>query len=186
MGDIPMTDATKADMAKPVGEHKKLHRLRDSYREVEFEGILLGEVSTDNGSSPRWTEMELYKIADGSNRYVLSVVGRSLVYHAHESQCNSGVPVATSEITEDCEPCFKCNPPAPHALELSMTVDLEEDRPQVHVVADPKDLMKKLRSPHGQTISGPGQRLLAISAVYENGRVKDRGIYDAIHVVERL
>lgn len=178
-----MTDVTKA--ASPTG---KLIRLRDSYREVEFVGELLSEVSTDNSSSPRWTEMELYLVTDGPNqgKYVLSVMGRSVVYHQHNGSCNSGVPVSVKEIDEDFEPCIRCNPPAPHALGASVTVDLEEDRPQVHVVADPQELLKKLHNPRANAISGPGQRLLAIAAMNEDGTVKNEGIFNAINRVERL
>jgi hypothetical protein len=179
MTDVNTTKATSDAEAKLI-------RLRDSYREVEFNGVLLSEVSTDNSSSPRWTEMELYKITDGTGRYVLSVMGRSVVYHQHNGQCNSGVPVSIKEIDEEYEPCHRCNPPAPHALAGTVTVDLEEDRPQVHVVSDPQELLKKLHNPRANAISGPGQRLLAIAAFYEDGIVKDEGVHSAINRVERL
>lgn len=180
-----MTDANLTKNAEPKG---KLTCLRDSYREVEFEGILLGEVSTDNNSSPRWTEMELYRITSGDNtgKYVLSVMGRSVVYHVHDGQCNSGVPTAVKKITDEFEPCNRCNPPSIRALTEGVIVDLEEDRPQVHVVADPQELLRKLHNPRANAISGPGQRLLAISAMYEDETVKDEGIYNALNRVERL
>lgn len=178
---------TDANLTKPAAQQPgKLFRLKDSYREVEFEGVLLSEVSTDNSSAPRWTEMELYKISDGSGRYVLSVMGRSVVYHAHNGQCNSGVPVSVKEIDEEFEPCHRCNPPIPQALAGVLTVDLEEDRPQVHVVNDPQELLRKLHNPRANAISGPGQRLLAIAAMNEDGTVKDEGIFSAINRVERL
>lgn len=185
VGDTQMTDV---NLTQDEQQKTKQIRLRDSDREVEFEGVLLSEVSTDNSSSPRWTEMELYKITVGPNagKYVLSVMGRSVVYHVHNGPCNSGVPVSTKEIDEEFEPCFKCNPPAPAALAATLTVDLEEDRPQVHVVADGYELLRKLRNPKANAISGPGQRLLAIAAMHENGSVKDEGIYSAINRVERL
>lgn len=177
------------DVSTPTSaDSSKLIKLRDSYREVEFVGQLLSEVSTDNNSSPRWTEMELYRITDGQNtgKYVLSVMGRSVVYHVHNGACNSGVPVAVKEIDEEYEPCHRCNPPAPHALASLLSVDLEEDRPQVHVVSDPQELLKKLHNPRANAISGPGQRLLAIAAFHEDGRVRDEGIHNAINRVERL
>ncbi len=186
-----MTDANLTKNAEPQGE---LTCLRDSYREVEFVGTLLSEVSTDNNSSPRWTEMELYRITKGDNRgkYVLSVMGRSVVYHTHDGSCNSGVPTAVSKITDEFEPCNRCNPPAWSVLsdtsrpQTVVTVDLEEDRPQVHVVADPQELLRKLHNPRANAISGPGQRLLAIAAMHEDGSIKDADIYNAVNRVERL
>jgi hypothetical protein len=180
-----MTDANLTKTAEPEGE---LRRLRDSYREVEFVGELLSEVSTDNNSSPRWTEMELYRITEGDStgKYVLSVMGRSVVYHVHNGTCNSGVPVGVKEIDEEFEPCHRCNPPRPAELGRVLTVDLEEDRPQVHVVADPQELLRKLHNPKANAISGPGQRLLAIAAMNEDGSTKDEGIFNAINRVERL
>lgn len=179
---------TDVNVTKDPQRETKQIRLRDSYREVEFEGVLLSEVSTDNSSAPRWTEMELYVISSGPNqgKYVLSVMGRSVVYHVHNGQCNSGVPVAVKEIDEEFEPCHRCNPPRSDALAGTVTVDLEEDRPQVHVVADPQELLKKLHNPRANAISGPGQRLLAIAAMHENGEPKDQGIFNAINRVERL
>lgn len=180
----PVTDVSVSAST----ESGKLTKLRDSYRDVEFVGELLSEVSTDNNSSPRWTEMELYKITEGPNagKYVLSVMGRSVVYHQHNGSCNSGVPISVKEIDEDFEPCHRCNPPAPSDLASTLTVDLEEDRPHVHVIANPQELLKKLYNPQANAISGPGQRLLAIAAFHENGSVRDEGIHNAINRVERL
>jgi hypothetical protein len=132
--------------------------------------------------------MELYQITDGPNqgKYVLSVMGRSVVYHVHNGSCNSGVPIAATEIDDEFEPCNRCNPPGAESLAATLTVDLEEDRPQVHVVADPQELLKKLHNPRANAISGPGQRLLAIAAMNEDGTVKNQDIYAAINRVERL
>lgn len=166
----------------------KMFLLRDIDRDVQFTGVMLSEVSTDNSKAPRWTEMALYVITDGQNKgkYVLSVMGRSVVYHVHNGQCNSGVPVAVSEIDEEFEPCHKCNPPTPQELAATVSVDLEEDRPQVHMVDNAHDVLRKLRNPRAGSISGPGQRLLAIAAMKADGTVNDKGIYDAINRVERL
>jgi hypothetical protein len=180
-----MTDANQTKIAEPEGE---LRRLRDSYRDVEFVGKLLSEVSTDNNSSPRWTEMELYLITEGPNagKYVLSVMGRSVVYHQHGGTCNSGVPTGVKDIDEEFEPCHRCNPPAPNMLAATVTVDLEEDRPKIDMVSTPQELLRKLHNPKANAISGPGQRLLAIAAMHEDESVKDEGIYNALNQVERL
>lgn len=163
-------------------------RIRDASRTLEFVGVMLSDVSTETDRNPRWTEMELYKVEDG--RYVLSIVGRSVVFHEHDSQCNSGVPTQVSNLSQDLlddlEPCQRCTPPDPEDLAGTPTIDLEADRHTVHVCADANAVVEKLRNPKTASssgtglISGPGQRLLAIAASL------DDGIKDAVTVVDRI
>lgn len=163
-------------------------RVQDASRTLEFEGTMLSDVSTETDRNPRWTEMELYKVDDG--RYVLSIVGRSVVFHEHDSQCNSGVPTQVSglnpEMLEELEPCQRCSPPEPEDLAGTPTIDLEADRHTVHVCADANAVVEKLRNPKTTSangtglISGPGQRLLAIAASV------DDGIKNAVTVVDRI
>lgn len=57
------------------------YRVRDGQtRIVEFDGELLGEVSSRRGQGPRWTELRLYRTDAG--HYVLEKVGASVVVHA--------------------------------------------------------------------------------------------------------
>jgi hypothetical protein len=58
------------------------HRVRDgATRVIEFDGQLLGEVTSRRGSrGPRWTELRLFKTDAGT--YVLEKVGVSVVVHA--------------------------------------------------------------------------------------------------------
>lgn len=166
----------------------KTFQVQDAARILEFEGQLLSDVSTETDSNPRWTEMELYRTING--QYVLCIIGRSVVYHAHAGRCNSGVPTPVAEMDSDLldelEPCYKCNPPTDEELVTSVTIDLEEDRHAVHVCDTAKEVVAKLRNPKaaaGRTtglISGPGQRLLGIAS-----RV-DQDIKDAATVVDRI
>jgi len=55
------------------------YQVRDGARIVTFEGELLAEVSSERPTSPRWTELKLYKT--DTDKYVLSKIGRSLVLH---------------------------------------------------------------------------------------------------------
>lgn len=148
-------------------------RIRDAARTIEFEGTMLSDVSTETDSNPRWTEMELYLTVDG--RYVLTIIGRSVVYHDSAGRCNSGVPTPVGEIDpelrDELEPCPRCNPPGPDDLAGTVTIDLEEDRHVVHVCATAADVVRKLRNPKSSSssISGPGQRLLAIAARCDDG-----------------
>lgn len=57
------------------------YRVRDGQtRIIEFDGTLLGEVSSRRAQGPRWTELRLYKTDAGV--YVLEKVGASVVIHA--------------------------------------------------------------------------------------------------------
>lgn len=175
-------DETAFQDATPPG----VIRVRDSARILEFSGEMLAEVSTENPTLPRWTEMRLYKVTDGTNRYVLSIIGRSVVYHVTNGICNAGVPVTAEKLPGDAEPCRRCTPPRSDALDDDVQIDLEEDRYTVHVVDGPDAVVSKLRNPRTATetrlgaISGPGQRLLAIAAA------ADPGMYNAVMVVDRL
>lgn len=163
------------------------HRVQDAARYLEFDGVLLSDVSTEQDTVPRWTEMSLYRTVDG--RYVLRVIGRSVVYHVHDGRCNSGIPISVDDIDDDLldelEPCVKCNP-EPLEEFTGLMVSLEEDRHTVHVCATADDVVAKLRNPKATgsrgtgMISGPGQRLLAIAAS------ADEGVRNAVTVVDRI
>lgn len=147
--------------------------VRDAAQIIEFEGSMLSNVSTETSVVPRWTEMELYKTVDG--RYVLCIIGRSVVYHQHDGACNSGVPTTTEELSsdlmEDLEPCGRCNPPDVEELPGVRVIDLEEDRHATHVCDRASDVITKLRDPKSSSgsISGPGQRLLAMASRVDDG-----------------
>lgn len=163
-----------------------LIRVRDSARTLEFWGVEIAEVSTEKSSLPRWTEMRLYRVTDGTGRYVLNIIGRSVVYHRTNDVCNAGIPVTADNLPDDAEPCAKCKPVDLDDLVDDDTVDFEEDRYTVHVVDGPDAVIGKLRNPRTATesrlgaISGPGQRLLAIASA------NDPDMHHAVTTVERL
>ncbi len=55
------------------------HQVRDGPRLIQFNGSMLGSVTSRRGDAPRWTELRLYKTE--SSTYVLEKVGRSIVMH---------------------------------------------------------------------------------------------------------
>lgn len=58
-----------------------IHQVRDgATRVIEFDGRLLGEVSSRRAGAPRWTELRLFRTAAGA--YVLEKIGASVVVHA--------------------------------------------------------------------------------------------------------
>jgi len=54
-------------------------QVRDGARVVTFDGVKLGEISSRRPTSPRWTDMILYRTA--TDKYVLSKIGRTTVLH---------------------------------------------------------------------------------------------------------
>jgi len=157
-----------------------LYRLRDVARTVEFYGTRLAHVSTETSSQPRWTTMELYRTDDG--RYVLSVVGHSVVYHVHDSVCNSGVPTHVSDFPPDVESCARCRPPDIDELNSSALLDLEEDYPTVSVCQTTDDVISRLRARRNGSIgplSRPAMRLLKTAATVDVA-------FDPENVVDRL
>jgi len=159
----------------------EIHRVQDVDRVLEFEGTMITNITTEVPDSPRWLELELYRLTDGTDRYVLHVVGRSVVFHLHDGPCNTGVETPFDQLPEDSEPCFKCKPI--RAVEEIDTVDLESDRHTVHVCDTAADVVSKLRLPRGGasgSFSAPSRRLL------DHAAMSDDGIRAAISPVQRL
>jgi hypothetical protein len=91
------------------GRSQVLFRVRDRDRILEFDGELLGESSSRNGTSLRWVEFRIYKTF--GHEYVLSRVGHSSIYHALECellQRNAIPPIALPAM--DSVPCPACQP----------------------------------------------------------------------------
>lgn len=174
-----------AEKSQGAETHGQVIRVRDSARILEFDGRLLSEVSTETSQNPRWTEMALYKTTDGTGRYVLAIIGRSVIYHVHDGRCNSGVPTKVGDLDdnliEELEPCVRCDAPQPENLAGTVMIDLEEDRHTVHICDNAGQVIAKLRNPKsvGQ-ISGPGQRLIGIAAAM------DADIMTTVTAVDRI
>jgi|SRR5579859_92188 len=145
-------------------------RVRDAAEVLEFRGELIFEVSTENPNVARWTEMQLFRFTDGTDRFLLHIIGRSVVVHANKGSCNSGVPVQASKLPNDVELCSVCKPIDPDEVEDDFLFDMEEDRYTSHICDSAEEVITKLRSPRqvgprvAGSISGPGQRLLAGAA----------------------
>ena len=186
-------------------EHVREIRVRGSLGPRAFYGTSLAEVTTETPLRPRWIEIALYREweveRDGAGQpvvpvvpvrprgYVLHRVGRSLVYHVHDSGCHTGVETGTEHLGADCEPCLECRPPELAVLPEDAVVDLEEDRHAVDVCASPEqvlDLLQDPRAPAGpdasavDRLSAPAQRLLRRAAA------KDQGIAEITEVVQWL
>lgn len=107
------------------------YRVRDQFNTLAFEGRLIGEATTETPESPRWTEIRIYKTRGGN--YVVERVGVSLVYHAPDAPCASGVSKTASQVLgdedlRDLEPCERCTPPSVETSPPTARFKVETDR----------------------------------------------------------
>jgi len=90
------------------------YTIHDNSRQLEFEGTLLASSSSRQPDSERWVEFDLYLTAGGS--YVLTRVGRSLLYHDEECVVVQRNNLEHGEPSPDSRPCTLCKPPFPDDL----------------------------------------------------------------------
>ena len=182
-----------------------MHEVRHGLRPVTFSGEIISESSTRKRLQPeddwavmsgrakdlflRWTEMTLYAVPAGSEEpegiivlpdggYVYHVVGQSLCYHVHRSECEAGVQATAAETPDDALPCWKCRPPQlrewipeddeTETLELivpaDMIVDMESPTHSVYTHATAAGITKIVE--RGR-LSLPAQRLLEIARKHD-------------------
>lgn len=77
---------------------------------LRFEGTRLAFSSSKTGGRARWIEFSLYRTEAG--RYVISRVGRSLIYHGLECSVakRSDNLQITSTVEDEAVPCPDCQP----------------------------------------------------------------------------
>lgn len=166
--------------------------LPDTAKTWRFRGELLAEVSTETRHSPRWTTMQLFKITAGQyeGQYMVSVTGRSVIYHQVGSTCNSGVPTKLMNVPSDAEPCRICvvDSELVHlvrdVVSDSLEVNLEEDWHHVERCEDSPAVLAALKRRRGKVpstgeMSRPAVRLLQLAALRDP-------VFDAQHVVDEL
>jgi hypothetical protein len=57
-----------------------LRQVRNGTRTLRFRAAVIGAATSQRGSAPRWSELVVYKLEDGT--YLISKIGRSTVAHA--------------------------------------------------------------------------------------------------------
>lgn len=142
-------------------------QVRDTTKTIEFTGEHIAHVTTESPQSMRWSVFDLYRLDDGSDRYVLAITGRSVLYHVHDGDCNTGVPTRFDKLPDDAEPCPRCSP-FDRVVDTSFVVDLEEDYYNVAVCHGRADVELKLKTRRDGTIgnlSRPAVRLLQLAAL---------------------
>lgn len=91
-----------------------LRTVRNGSRVLRFRAAVIGAATSQRGSSPRWSELVVYRLEDGS--YLISKIGRSTV--AHHPACarvNHRMVswASAAEFGEDIVrrvPCLDCQP----------------------------------------------------------------------------
>jgi hypothetical protein len=172
-------------------------QVRDTKEVLEFQGELVADSSSDDRSQTRWTELVLYRFTDGSGRYVLQTIGRSVVYHA-VSGCvhgDRGVRVRLADLAdryldEDCtedvpEPCPDCQPLDIEAVapDDNLEVKMEVDRYTAYVCDSVHDFLQRLRLTKGKSA---GQFSMPALLLLDRARLVDPVIEDALNQVRRL
>jgi hypothetical protein len=109
-----------------------VRQVQDAIGFKRFTGYLEHRVSTEVRHKPQWLEIELWKVTDGTGRYVLHFTGKSVLVHKNGSDCNAGVPTAFSELSIDAESCRKCRPDLQHALPTAI-FEAETDRHKAEI-----------------------------------------------------
>lgn len=88
-----------------------MYKVRDGNRELQFDGELLAESSSQQRGQHRWVEFQLYRTKSGS--YVLSRIGQTRLFHDPGCaivQRNHLKVSDPDELTENHVPCPECDP----------------------------------------------------------------------------
>lgn len=93
-------------------EFMQPYLVQDNIRKLKFDGIIIAESTSRSFRKERWVEFTLYKTR--ANLYVVSRIGRSLLFHSKACptvERNHLTPVDESELPADSIPCQECKPP---------------------------------------------------------------------------
>lgn len=109
-----------------------LRQVRNGARILRFRAAVLGAATSRRGSIPRWSELVVYKLADGS--YLISKIGRSTV--AHRPGClrvnHRMVPWSRAadygEETIERVPCPDCRPDLHPPLDPDLRLEITRYR----------------------------------------------------------
>lgn len=158
---------------------------------LEFPGELIATSSTRLDGKNRWTELELYRVTDGSGRYVLHRIGMSALYHRHGNRtCGKGVTRPATALTAESVPCHICTPPLPAVLKAlpGAQADIEVAHHGARICADATDVIKRLRWDDASSsgIGGGTSYSIPAQQLIDEAKYKDEGIYNAMTRVRRI
>lgn len=119
------------------------HSVRDGTKLLTFEGDLLAHISSRRPTSPRWTEMSLYRTHGGT--YVYEKIGRSRMVHM--PGCNKIIQplprFQDARAGEDPDVGFDFCSCVPEEYDFTQLLS-EEDRFAVVVSEDPTSVVESM------------------------------------------
>lgn len=152
-------------------------RVKNGNRELEFDGELLATSTSDDGHAQRWTDLALYRVADG--RYVLQRTGKSAVYHttnpnapgkcAQAGEVMTPADAAAMHPDDELLDCLACHP---GPLYENSAVRMEVDRCEAQVITTAKDVVAALHATDAKGvryIARVSRRLLDAAARQDPG-----------------
>lgn len=157
------------------------YRVQDGARLLTFEGELLSFVSSERDTSPRWTELSLYRTVSG--KFVITQVGQTRVVHL--SGCER-VQRSNLERFVDSHPGE--NPDDWHYDECvgdTYNIDdlvIEDTRRWVGISEKAPDAISSLY----QTRDGVRSLSWLASKLFEQAAMKDADIANAYFMEERI
>lgn len=109
-----------------------LRVVRDGDRTLRFHATVLGAATSQRGSAPRWSELVVYGLPDGT--YLISKIGRSTV--AHRPSClrvnhrmiTWGSAAHHGEDRERRVPCLDCRPDLSHGIAADTMLEITRYR----------------------------------------------------------
>lgn len=182
------TSAAASSAPEPV----ELVRVKDDDQVLEFAGKEIASSTTRQGTKPRWIELRLYKLLDGTGRYVIGRVGESLVRHRLGGPCNRGVPVPVHDLPAGSVACATCAAPSIDILRAMPGAKAAQEVPHHSAVicANAKMVLRRLRLNGGDqddddditssAYSAPAQRLL------DEASLNDPEILQARSIIRQL
>lgn len=110
----------------PLDPETRTYEVVNGKRHIRFDGQLLATSTSWEPGADRWVEFALYRTLSGN--YVLSRIGRSVLYHLPEcevSQRNHLDDSLRSDLPDEAIPCDRCRP---HLVTNFPAVCLERQR----------------------------------------------------------
>lgn len=118
------------------------HLVRDGSRLLQFDGVLLGAVSSKRETSSRWSEINLYRTEGGS--YVMEKVGRSIVTHVPGcSDIIGEIPRFQVEHPGDDPDDYQYHDCVPEVYDFTRLLS-EEDRYWGIIAQEPEEIVEAL------------------------------------------
>jgi hypothetical protein len=167
--------------------------VRDRFGPLEFVGETVADLSWTYGEARerrhrRWTDLTLYRVDQSEWRYVVHIVGRSMVYHTPKSPCGRGVGTQVGLLAQDdarYQALVACDRPGCAPMELddlddSALVAVEEDLHNLERFRDATGVVEYIYKKSEGQQSGLSMKLLQTASRL------DKDIEEAMMKMRRL